>query len=88
LIWERGKVGTESIQAYAAQAGASYQFLNAASKPRFFTQYDYASGNSDPAHNGTHNTFDTIYPTAHDRFGITDLFGWQNIETVRAGDHL
>ena len=85
LIWERGTVGTESIKAYAAQAGVAYQFLNAASKPRFFAQYDYASGNSDPAHNGTHNTFDTIYPTAHDRFGITDLFGWQNIETVRAG---
>jgi len=85
LIWERGTVGTESIKAYAAQAGVAYQFLNAASKPRFFAQYDYASGNSDPAHNGTHNTFDTIYPTAHDRFGITDLFGWQNLETVRAG---
>ncbi len=35
--------------------------------------------------NATHTTFDTIYPTAHDRFGITDLFGWQNIESVRAG---
>ena len=34
---------------------------------------------------GRHSTFDTIYPTAHDRFGITDLFGWQNIEAVRAG---
>jgi hypothetical protein len=26
-----------------------------------------------------------MYPTAHDRFGITDLFGFQNIEAVRAG---
>ena len=85
LIIENGKVGTEPIRAWAAQGGAAYQFLNVAAKPRVFTQYDYASGNSNPAHNGSHTTFDTIYPTTHDRFGITDLFGWQNIEAVRAG---
>ncbi len=85
LIHEGGKVGPQSINAWAGQAGAAYQFNNAASKPRVFTQYDYASGNRNPATNATHSTFDTIYPTAHDRFGITDLFGWQNIESVRVG---
>lgn len=85
VIYEGGKVGTQSIGAWAAQAGAAYQFLDVAAKPRIFTQYDYASGNSNPVQNGTHSTFDTIEPTAHDRFGITDLFGGQNIETVRAG---
>ena len=85
LIYEGGTVGTQSIGAWAAEGGAAYQFLNVAAKPRVFTQYDYATGNSNPAHNATHTTFDTIYPTAHDRFGITDLFGWQNIESVRAG---
>jgi hypothetical protein len=85
LIYEGGKVGPQSIDAWAGQAGAAYQFLNAVAKPRVFTQYDYASGNGNPAHNATHSTFDTIYPTAHDRLGIADLFGWQNIESVRAG---
>ena len=85
VILETGKVGSQSIRASAAQAGAAYQFLNVVTKPRVFTQYDYATGNSNPAHNATHTTFDTIEPTAHDRFGITDLFGWQNIEAVRAG---
>jgi hypothetical protein len=85
VIYEGGRVGPESIGAWAAQAGAAYQFQNAAAKPRIFAQYDYASGNSDPAHNGKHSTFDTIYPTAHDRFGVADLFGWQNLESVRAG---
>lgn len=85
LILETGTVGAQPIRAFAAQAGAAYQFLDSPSKPRIFTQYDYASGNSNPAQNGSHTTFDTIYPTAHDRFGITDLFGWQNIESVRAG---
>ncbi|MGA2889196.1 MAG: alginate export family protein [Terracidiphilus sp.] len=85
VILETGKVGAQSIRASATQAGAAYQFLNVVAKPRVFTQYDYATGNSDPTHNATHTTFDTIEPTAHDRFGITDLFGWQNIESVRAG---
>ncbi len=85
LIVENGKVGPEAIRAWAAQAGAAYQLLNVVAKPRFFTQYDYASGNSNPARNGSHSTFDTVYPTAHDRFGITDLFGGQNIKVVRAG---
>jgi hypothetical protein len=85
VILETGTVGPQSIQAWAGQAGAAYQFLDVATKPRIFSQYDYASGNRNPAQSAAHTTFDTIYPTAHDRFGITDLFGWQNIETVRAG---
>ena len=85
LIFEGGTVGKQNIGAWAAQTGAAYQFIDVASKPRFFAQYDFASGNSNPATNGKHSTFDTMYPTAHDRFGITDLFGWQNIEAVRAG---
>jgi hypothetical protein len=85
VIYEGGTVGAQNINAWAWQAGAGYQFLKVASKPRVFTQYDFASGNSNPKQNASHSTFDTIYPTAHDRFGITDLFGWQNIEQVRLG---
>jgi hypothetical protein len=85
LIFENGTVGPQPIRAWAAQAGAAYQFLDVALKPRVFAQYDYATGSSNPAQKLTHTTFDTMYPTAHDRFGIVDLFGWQNIETVRAG---
>ena len=50
VILETGTVGSQSIRASAAQAGAAYQFLNVAAKPRVFTQYDYATGNSNPAH--------------------------------------
>ena len=85
FIYETGKVGPQPINAFATQEGAAYQFLNAVAKPRVFAQFDYASGNGNPKLNANHTTFDTIYPTTHDRFGITDLFGWQNIETVRAG---
>jgi hypothetical protein len=85
VILETGTVGVQPIRASAVQVGAAYQFLDVAAKPRVFTQYDYATGNSNPAQNKSHTTFDTIYPTAHDRLGIADLFGWQNIEAARVG---
>ena len=85
VILETGTVGPQPIRATAVQAGAAYQFLDVAAKPRVFTQFDYATGNSNPAQNASHTTFDTMYPTTHDRFGISDLFGLQNIEAVRAG---
>ena len=55
--------------------------------PRFFTGYDWASGDKNPT-DGVRNTFDTMYPTAHDRFGISDQFGWQNIVAGRVGGTL
>ena len=84
LALENGTVAANPIRAWAFNEGVSYAFTSSRLRPRIFAQHDIASGNSDPS-NGKHHTFDTLYPTAHDRFGIVDLFGWQNIDAVRAG---
>ena len=84
LVLERGWAGANNIHAWATTAGLGYTVASLGWKPRFFTGYDYASGDKNPT-DGTHGTFDTMYPTAHDRFGITDQFGWQNIMAWRAG---
>jgi hypothetical protein len=84
LILENGKVGADTIRAWAFEDGASYSFTSSRWRPRFFVQQDWASGNNNPL-DGKHKTFDTMYPSAHDRFGIADLFGWQNIDAVRVG---
>ena len=83
-IGERGKDGPNSIDAWGTTFGAGYRVDRIWSKPRVFWQYDYASGDKNPT-DGTHGTFDTMYPTAHDRFGIADQFGWQNIVDARGG---
>lgn len=83
-IREAGGNGGASIQAWGTTGGASYRFDGVISKPRVFSQYDYASGDKNP-NDGVHGTFDTMYPTAHDRFGISDQFGWQNIKAIRGG---
>jgi hypothetical protein len=83
-IREGGHDGSNNIDAWGTTDGLAYRFVPVFWKPRIFTQYDYASGDKNP-HDGTHGTFDTMYPTAHDRFGISDQFGWENIKAVRAG---
>ena len=83
-IGEYGHDGPNGINAWGATVGAGYRVDRIWWKPRVFWQYDYASGDKNPT-DGTHGTFDTMYPTAHDRFGITDQFGWQNIIAERVG---
>jgi hypothetical protein len=83
-ILERGSDGSNAIKAWGQTFGAAYRFDNLPLHPRLFAQYDYASGDRNGA-DGIHGTFDTMYPTAHDRFGVTDQFGWQNIRAERAG---
>lgn len=84
LIGERGSDGPNRIDAWATTFGTGYRIDRFWSKPRLFWQYDYASGDKNST-DGKHGTFDTMYPTAHDRFGIADQFGWQNIVAWRTG---
>ena len=83
-VGERGTDGPNGIDAWGTTDGVAYRIDRAWWKPRLFYQYDYATGDKNPT-DGEHGTFDTMYPTAHDRFGITDQFGWQNIVADRAG---
>jgi hypothetical protein len=84
FVMERGNDGRNDIDAWGTTDGIAYRFDSLRLKPRLFYQFDYASGDKNPT-DGVHGTFDTMYPTAHDRFGITDQFGWQNIIADRAG---
>jgi len=83
-VIENGNVGQDRIEGWATTDGIAYQKSSLWGKPRAYAQFDYASGNSNSSQ-GVHRTFDTIYPTAHDRFGILDVFGWQNIKSIRGG---
>ena len=50
--------------------------------PRVGLEFNYASGDENP-NDGTHGTFDTLYPTTHAMVGIMDLYSLQNIEDLR-----
>ncbi len=52
--------------------------------PRLYGEYNYASGDSDPA-DGTVESFDDMYATAHLYYGYNDLVGLRNLHNVRVG---
>jgi hypothetical protein len=81
-----GDIGTYSIGAWASHANFGKTFT-AAWKPRPFVEYNYASGTPDP-NARTVGTFDQLYPSAHDKLGVTDQVGWRNISAFRSGVEL
>lgn len=79
---QRGSYSNDSIRSGAGYAKVGYTARGLDWKPRLGGEYDYASGNpkSDPQRVGT---FDQQYPSNHNAFGLTDLFGFQNIKEKR-----
>jgi hypothetical protein len=79
---QRGSYSNDSIDSSAGYIKAGYTLQKVFLKPRFLGEYDYASGNTRQDLNKI-NTFDQQYPSDHNAFGLTDLFGFQNIKEER-----
>jgi hypothetical protein len=81
---QAGHIGRDKIRAWGWTATASYTFDSLRLKPRLFGGYAFASGDRNP-HDGTHGTFDQLYPNIHDHHGLADQLAWQNLQEVRGG---
>ncbi len=79
---QAGSLGTDTISAWAGHWVLGETLANARFKPRFSVEYNYASGDRNPK-DGTRGTFDQLYPTAHDKYGLADQVGWKNIRNAR-----
>jgi hypothetical protein len=84
LAAQNGKLGDESIRAWAGHWLLGYTLAGTALTPRLFAEYNQSSGDANPTDNKK-GTFDQLYPTGHDKYGLTDLVGWQNMRHVRSG---
>jgi hypothetical protein len=51
---------------------------------RLISEYNYASGDDNPG-DGVRTTFDQLYPTGHDKLGLSDQVGWKNVHHLREG---
>ena len=83
---QTGTVATDDISAWAGH----YQLRSpAAGKVAFrvSSEFNYASGDENPT-DGARGTFDDLYPTPHDKYGLANQVGWRNIRHVRAGIEL
>ena len=81
---QAGSLGSDTISAWAGHWLGGYTVARSRYKPRVMAEFNYATGDHNPK-DGTRGTFDQIYPSGHDLYGLTDQVGWKNIEHIRAG---
>jgi hypothetical protein len=83
MALQRGSLSTNDVSAWAGH----WQLRESLASPgaiKLIGEFNYASGDANPA-DGKRGTFDQLYPTAHDKYGLSDQIGWKNIEDARAG---
>jgi hypothetical protein len=81
---QRGSLGSDTVSAWAGHALIGRTIPAGSLTYRAFGEYNFASGDETPG-DGVRGTFDQLYPTAHDKYGLADQVGWKNIHHVRTG---
>lgn len=81
---QSGSVGPDDIKAWAGHALVGTTLGALSMRPRVFGEFNHASGDTN-ARDGTRGTFDQLYPTGHDKLGLSDQVGWKNINHARGG---
>ncbi|MBI1786494.1 MAG: alginate export family protein [Acidobacteria bacterium] len=84
---QTGSFGLDSIGAWAGHWLAGYTVPKVKYTPRLIAEWNYASGDENP-NDRKRGTFDQLYPTAHDLYGLADQVGWRNLEHFRSGVEL
>lgn len=79
IVIETGSVGPDRVDAWAGHWLLGYSVSGSV---RLVAEYNYATGDGNPR-DGRVNTFQLLYPTAHDRHGLSDQVGWRNIHHIR-----
>ena len=83
VAFQTGSLGQDDVRAWAGHWQLR-ETLNARRGVRLFGEYNFASGDGN-AKDGRRETFDQLYPTGHDKYGLADQVGWKNIHHLRAG---
>lgn len=79
---QRGDWSNDGIRAGQAYSKLWHSWTKLPLKPRVGAEIDYATGNNH-ALPGRWSTFDQLYPSNHNAFGLTDIFGYENIRQER-----
>ncbi len=78
MAFQTGEVNGRDLTAFAGHWGLGYNWSACRWKPRLGIQYNYATGDRDPA-DGDLQTFQNLYPTNHLFYGYMDTTGWLNM---------
>lgn len=74
----------DDIQAWMLHQDVAYTFVKLPWAPKLLAEFNHASGDRNPR-DGVVQTFDQLYPTNHDKYGLMDLVGLKNMNNVRLG---
>lgn len=81
-FFDSGLAARLEHEAFAAHIAGGYTCPHTDFAPRLGLEYNYASGDSDPT-DGTHQTFENLFPTNHKFYGYMDFLSWQNLHNIR-----
>jgi hypothetical protein len=82
--FQAGKVQGESHRAWAASVNTGHTAAGAPWSPRVYGIYSHASGDTKPS-DRRRRTFDNLYPTNHQHYGLVDRVGWRNMHEAAGG---
>jgi alginate export protein len=74
--------GRKDLATFATHVAGGYT-LEGEEKARFGLEYNFASGDHDPADNDN-GSFQNLFPTNHKFYGYMDVFAWRNMHNARA----
>ncbi len=83
MALQRGSLGDDSIRAWAGH-WQMRESLPGRGAVKLTSEYNFATGDKN-ATDGTRATFDQLYPTGHDKLGLSDQVGWRNVHHLREG---
>jgi hypothetical protein len=75
---QRGHSAADRISAWATHDGVRWTMARRAWQPTLGAEYNFASGDRHP-NDGVRQTFDQLYASWHDRWGLADQVGWKNM---------
>ena len=82
-VFEFGNACSYALQAFAFAGRVGSEF-DVALKPKFFVEFDLASGTRKAEKDkGIRRTFYNFFPTNHIHYGYADLFSWKNMKALR-----
>lgn len=81
LNFQTGSWASDSVGAWAGLWRLGREFGSLPWKPRLRLELNYATGDRNPT-DGKHGTFDVLYPTPHDKYGLADQVGWKNVKHI------
>lgn len=84
MALQSGSSAGDPLRAWAGHWVLGYTLRNERYRPRFYIEFNRASGDSDPR-DGVRETFDPLFASTHDKLGLADQFTWTNVEHARFG---